>query len=87
MTQVEEIYWLRLGPRMVSSLQISTSLFSSQIHKPFKDMDCNGHEGEDRAAAEEMFVSFLQTSTLGPISELTPCVSFGFGFWIEVWWL
>ncbi|KAL6726432.1 hypothetical protein Aduo_008400 [Ancylostoma duodenale] len=36
-------------------------------------LDCTGHAGEDQAAAEEMFLSFLQNPSLDPISDVTPC--------------
>ncbi|VDM73028.1 unnamed protein product, partial [Strongylus vulgaris] len=40
--------------------------------------DCSGHSGEDNTAAEEMFMSFLQNSSLDPISDVAPCAYDGF---------
>uniref|UniRef100_A0A7I4Y9N2 UDENN FLCN/SMCR8-type domain-containing protein n=1 Tax=Haemonchus contortus TaxID=6289 RepID=A0A7I4Y9N2_HAECO len=56
----------KLRPRMQAMYEV---LSESRTY-----MDCSGHTGEDRAAAEEMFMSFMQTSALCPVSELTPCV-------------
>ncbi|KAK5970699.1 hypothetical protein GCK32_013670 [Trichostrongylus colubriformis] len=57
----------KLRPRMQAMYDI---LSESRTY-----MDCSGHSDEDHAAAEEMFMSFLQSSSLCPISEVVPCVS------------
>ncbi|KAE9419808.1 hypothetical protein Angca_004208, partial [Angiostrongylus cantonensis] len=40
----------------------------------FNCVKCNGHMGEDLAAVKEVFVAFVKTSVLSPISNLAPCV-------------
>ncbi|KIH60367.1 hypothetical protein ANCDUO_09384 [Ancylostoma duodenale] len=56
------------------AISISSSLlYEQQVPNLFKDLDCTGHAGEDQAAAEEMFLSFLQNPSLDPISDVTPC--------------
>ncbi|KAK6744148.1 hypothetical protein RB195_011077 [Necator americanus] len=55
----------KLRPRMQAMYD---ALSESQTY-----LDCTGHAAEDREAAEEMFLSFLQNSSLDPISDVTPC--------------
>ncbi|EPB72903.1 hypothetical protein ANCCEY_08010 [Ancylostoma ceylanicum] len=55
----------KLRPRMQAMYDV---LSESRTY-----LDCTGHAGEDQAAAEEMFLSFLQNPSLDPISDVTPC--------------
>ncbi|CAJ0598591.1 unnamed protein product [Cylicocyclus nassatus] len=55
----------KLRPRMQAMYDVLSETSSCS--------DCSGHCGEDNAAAEEMFMSFLQNSPLDPISDVAPC--------------